>query len=186
MPKNKSNRKISAGIIFVSPDDECVLCVLKTEVGDEYWHKCDRGKLAFPGGHINVGDTAWETAKREMFEETGILILEADGTEDKDALVIGRDCEIISVVNLTTRDNIMSLKANDLIFYIVKCKWEMTSPTPSPQDTDEIAAVGWVRRCYINGNTISRAMLKVYKKACKGSVYPYPITSCEDMEWRRS
>ena len=30
------------------------------------------GKLAFPGGHIEPGETTEQTAERELFEETGI------------------------------------------------------------------------------------------------------------------
>lgn len=34
----------------------------------------ERGKLALPGGYINLGDTWQDAGARELFEETGIII----------------------------------------------------------------------------------------------------------------
>ena len=54
-----------------------VVCVAKYE---DKWVFCkhkDRDTWELPGGHIEDCETWLETARREMFEETGALVIEA-------------------------------------------------------------------------------------------------------------
>lgn len=49
---------------FIIPDDTSILLV----------HGRESGKFGFPKGHLEENETHWEAAKRELKEETGIIV----------------------------------------------------------------------------------------------------------------
>lgn len=56
-------------------DDQLIFAVIITR-SDDQWVFCkhkDRETYEFPGGHHETGETIWQTAKRELYEETGAL-----------------------------------------------------------------------------------------------------------------
>lgn len=53
----------AAGVMFVTPDDHVLLVRRRGGKASGYW--------AFPGGHLEDGETAEEAARREVTEETG-------------------------------------------------------------------------------------------------------------------
>lgn len=70
---------LGAGIVFLTPDYKTLL-LQKTN-----------NKWSFPGGHAEIGEDPYQTAKRECYEETGFLpknkaigLLKFPGPEQKD------------------------------------------------------------------------------------------------------
>lgn len=54
-------KHLGAGIIFLTPDYKTLILKKKNK------------KWSFPGGHAETGETPFQTAKRECYEETGKL-----------------------------------------------------------------------------------------------------------------
>lgn len=62
----KENRpKVGVGVI-IRKDNKILLGKRKNSHGDGTW--------SFPGGHLEFGETPEECAKRETFEETGLIL----------------------------------------------------------------------------------------------------------------
>lgn len=61
-PKEVADEKLRFAVIIAKKDDKWVLCKHKK-----------RNTLECPGGHRETGETVLETARRELYEETGAL-----------------------------------------------------------------------------------------------------------------
>lgn len=58
--------KIGVGVMITNTKGEVLLGLRKSSHGDGEW--------AFPGGHIEFGETMFETARREVQEEVGLKV----------------------------------------------------------------------------------------------------------------
>lgn len=56
---------ISCVVVAYNQDNEFLMVILKGK---------EEGKITFPGGYRNLGETLEEAAKREFYEETGMLV----------------------------------------------------------------------------------------------------------------
>ena len=56
---------ISWVVVAYNKNDEFLMVILKGK---------EEGKITFPGGYRNLGETLEEAAKREFYEETGMVI----------------------------------------------------------------------------------------------------------------
>lgn len=65
---------VTADCIVIAPDEDRRPCLLLIERKND---PC-RGQWAFPGGFMNIDETAEQAAKRELEEETGICIDESE------------------------------------------------------------------------------------------------------------
>jgi len=73
---------ISCVVVAYNKNDEFLMVILKGK---------EEGKITFPGGYRNLGETLEEAAKREFYEETGMTIDQLElykvYTDDKQRLV---------------------------------------------------------------------------------------------------
>jgi predicted NUDIX family NTP pyrophosphohydrolase len=69
--KSKKN-KISAGILMYSRQNE-ILKFLIVHPGGPFWVNKNQGAWTIPKGEVEENNDIVETAKRELFEETGII-----------------------------------------------------------------------------------------------------------------
>ena len=83
----------------------------------------DRGKWGFPGGLVEVGETATTAALRELVEETGLLA-EAG--------------PVVEVFDVITRDESGRVRFHFLLS-AVRCHWR----GGEAEAGDDAAAVGW-------------------------------------------
>ena len=58
---------VSCVVVAYTKSDEFLMVKLKGK---------EEGKVTFPGGYRNIGETLEEAAKREFFEETGMILEE--------------------------------------------------------------------------------------------------------------
>ena len=72
------------------------------------------GKWSFPKGHREIGETPYDCAKREIYEETGLTI---DNIQDKKAIFVS-------------------------IYYYFNIELDKEYPT-NPIDTDEVKDIRW-------------------------------------------
>jgi len=66
-------RKRSAGILLFRKPHDCVE-VLLVHPGGPFWAKKDEGVWSIPKGEYGETEDAWSAAKRELWEETGIVV----------------------------------------------------------------------------------------------------------------
>jgi 8-oxo-dGTP pyrophosphatase MutT (NUDIX family) len=72
------------------------------------------GKWSFPKGHREIGETPYDCAKREIYEETGLTI---DNIQDKKAIFVS-------------------------IYYYFNIELDVEYPT-NPIDTNEVKDIRW-------------------------------------------
>ena len=70
MEKNASGTeerpRVGVGVIILNEQGQVLLGLRAGSHGDGEW--------AIPGGHLEIGETIFETAKREVLEETGLTV----------------------------------------------------------------------------------------------------------------
>lgn len=64
----KKYPKVGIGVMIQNENQEVLLGLRKGSHGEGEW--------AFPGGHLEFGETIFETARREVKEETGLEVSE--------------------------------------------------------------------------------------------------------------
>jgi predicted NUDIX family NTP pyrophosphohydrolase len=70
--KSKTSKRESAGLMMYRLRDG-VLEILLVHPGGPFWKNKDVGAWSIPKGEVNEGEDLLEAAKREFFEELGIL-----------------------------------------------------------------------------------------------------------------
>ncbi len=66
MADNKPNPRVGIGVLIQNDKEEVLLGERMGSHGEGEW--------CFPGGHLDFGETIFDTAKRETMEETGLEI----------------------------------------------------------------------------------------------------------------
>ncbi len=102
-------------IAVVQHEGRFLLVKRKKEPNADTW--------GFPGGHVELGETALEAAARELAEETG---------------VIGRAARYLTNVDVITRDAQGAILFHYLLAVVV-CTYE----SGSPQAADDVSDAGW-------------------------------------------
>jgi len=69
--------KTSAGLLMYS-DHQGEIRVFLAHPGGPFWKKKDNGAWSIPKGEVNDSENTFEAAKREFFEETGIIVPETE------------------------------------------------------------------------------------------------------------
>lgn len=70
------NLEISCGaVVYTKRNGECLFVIVQEQ----------SGAYSFPKGHMEDGETETETARREIFEETGLTPVFVDGFRETDA-----------------------------------------------------------------------------------------------------
>jgi len=64
----KPNVRVGIGVVILNKDNEVLLGLRNSSHGAGDW--------SFPGGHLEFGETVFETAKREVKEETDLDVSE--------------------------------------------------------------------------------------------------------------
>lgn len=64
--ENKKYPRVGVGVMIQNKNNEVLLGLRKGSHGAGEW--------SFPGGHVEFGETIFETAKRETKEETGLKV----------------------------------------------------------------------------------------------------------------
>lgn len=67
--------KRSAGILLYKKEND-KFYILLTHFGGPYWEKCDKGAWSIQKGEKSSNERIIDTAKRESFEETNLIINE--------------------------------------------------------------------------------------------------------------
>lgn len=88
--------------------------IKSTSTGKYLLVKGFTGKWSFPKGHREIGETPYDCAKREIYEETGLTI---DNIQDKKAIFVS-------------------------IYYYFNIELDEEYPT-NPIDTDEVKDIRW-------------------------------------------
>ena len=81
------------------------------------------GMWGFPGGHVELGETALAAAARELAEETG---------------VIGTPLDYLTNIDAITRDATGAVAFHYLLA-VVACRYERGTP----QASDDVSDAGW-------------------------------------------
>jgi len=95
---------ISCVVVAYNKNDEFLMVILKGK---------EEGKITFPGGYRNLGETLEEAAKREFYEETGMIINQLElykvYTDDKQRLVWIVYKTKIDQINFTENNEVKEL-----------------------------------------------------------------------------
>lgn len=116
-----------AAIAVVIRADQVLLVKRRNEPGAGLW--------GFPGGHVDLGETALEAAARELLEETG---------------VIGQPIEYLTNVDVITRDTTGRVEFHFLLAAVL-CSYQEGEPRPD----DDVSDASWVRASDILSGRIS-------------------------------
>ena len=98
---------VTADCIVFTSDNQVLLIVRKNE-------PC-KGQWAFPGGFMNIDETAEAAAVRELQEETGILLDETDIFQVGAYTTVDRDPRerVITIAYLAEIDKPVAVKGTD-------------------------------------------------------------------------
>ena len=77
----------------------------------------------FPGGHVELGETALEAAVRELAEETGVL-----GTAER----------YLTNIDVISRDGDGAIRFHYLLAVVI-CRYQ----SGTPQAADDVSEAGW-------------------------------------------
>lgn len=95
---------ISCVVVAYNKKNEFLMVILKGK---------EEGKITFPGGYRNLGETLEEAAKREFYEETGMIINQLElykvYTDDKQRLVWIVYKTKIDQINFTENNEVKEL-----------------------------------------------------------------------------
>lgn len=84
----------------------------------------DAGLWGFPGGHVELGETALTAAARELLEETGVTAQPVDYLTNIDVIVAGPD----------------GATAVHFLLAAVLCRYEAGEPAPD----DDVSDAAWI------------------------------------------
>lgn len=113
MSLNPPARPVLGAIAVVCHLGQVILIQRKTAPNIGWW--------GFPGGHVEMGETALQAATRELFEETG---------------VIARPLEYLTNVDVLLRDPVGMVQKQYLLTAVL-CAYESGTPVP---DDDALQA----------------------------------------------
>ncbi|OIQ41422.1 MAG: NUDIX hydrolase [Roseobacter sp. MedPE-SW] len=113
MPLIPPTRPVLGAIAVVYHQGQVILIQRKTEPNAGWW--------GFPGGHVELGETAMQGATRELFEETG---------------VIARPLEYLTNIDVLLRDPAGAVQKQYLLTAVL-CAYESGTPVP---DDDALQA----------------------------------------------
>ena len=95
--------KVSAGVVIMDADHKILLGKRKNVLGDGTW--------GLPGGHVKLGESTIECAKREVFAEVGIELKDLEVVEVIDFLDTGVDFQLVEIGFKSTKwEGIVELK----------------------------------------------------------------------------
>lgn len=96
MNLNKSNPesavskiKVSVGVIIQDADNKILLGKRKNVIGEGTW--------GLPGGHIKIGESIFECAKREVYDEVGVDLINFELVEVSEMVKTGSDFQLVEI-----------------------------------------------------------------------------------------
>ncbi len=99
----------------------------------------------FPGGLVELGETVFQAAQRELEEETGVL---------------GRPLEVVDVYEVIERDEDGRVRYH---YVVVEVLLEYVSGDPTPRD--DVRAVRWVPLEGLKDKSIGPGVREIVEKA---------------------
>ena len=102
--KNQVNKiKVSVGVIIQDADNKILLGKRKNVIGDGTW--------GIPGGHLKIGESIAECAKREVYDEVGIDLKNLELVEVCEIVNTGQDFQLVEIGYKTKKwEGIVELK----------------------------------------------------------------------------
>ena len=102
--KNQVNKiKVSVGVIIQDADNKILLGKRKNVIGDGTW--------GLPGGHLKIGESIAECAKREVYDEVGIDLKNLELVEVCEIVNTGQDFQLVEIGYKTKKwEGIVELK----------------------------------------------------------------------------
>ncbi|MEI7497980.1 MAG: NUDIX domain-containing protein [Candidatus Falkowbacteria bacterium] len=107
--------RIGIGVMIQNEQGEVLLGLRKSSHGTGEW--------SFPGGHLEMGETMFECAKREVAEETGLVV---------------DDFELISVA-----DELRYYESDGKHYVNIGIKAKYAGGEPQPLEPDKCAEWQW-------------------------------------------
>lgn len=112
----KKYPKIGVGVMILNEKGEALLSLRKGAHGQGEW--------AFPGGHLEFGETIFETAIREVQEESGLHV---------------HSCELISV-----SDDFRYIKSDDKHYVTIGVVAKYEGGTPQVMEPEKCIEWKWM------------------------------------------
>ncbi len=81
--------KASVGVIIQDADNKILLGKRQNVIGANTW--------GLPGGHIKIGESIFECAKREVFDEVGIDLINFELVEVSEMVNTGADFQLVEI-----------------------------------------------------------------------------------------
>ncbi|WP_375698257.1 NUDIX hydrolase [Pseudophaeobacter sp. TrK17] len=116
MSITQPHRPVLGAIAVVYHLGQVILIQRKTEPNAGWW--------GFPGGHVELGETAMQAAIRELFEETG---------------VVARPLEYLTNIDVLLRDSVGAVQKQYLLTAVL-CAYESGIPVPD----DDALQASWI------------------------------------------
>lgn len=107
MEKNQTIKvtklKVSVGIVIMDVDHKILFGKRQNVFGDGTW--------GLPGGHMKLGESIFECAKREVFEEVGVEIRDVELITVTEEVSTGQDFQLVEIGYKCTKwEGIVELK----------------------------------------------------------------------------